>query len=135
MININISRKHLIVLVLILVVATYVNYTIAQTGEQSHPPGEIDAGSFASGTYTFPSKLVAAEMCIPSDIVGNCKTSWPSGGSEAFTITAEAWTTDNCETKCGNLALTCAFGIGDNKLEACGETFGSNRVVRCACWP
>jgi len=137
MININVSRKHLIFLVLIVAIATVVNYTIAQGGTQSHPASEVAAGSFATGTYTFPgtvnvnTRLVAAEVCIPD--AESCETSWPSGGGQAFSITTETYTTDNCNALCN--PLTCAFGVGGNKLEGCSETFGSSRVVRCACWP
>jgi len=147
MININISRKHILFLVFIIAIATVINYTIAQGGVQSHPASEVAAGSFAAGTYTF-TKLVSAEVCIPDD--GSCETAWPSGGTTTFDIVTVAGPpANNCATLCGNAGKSgCAFGI-ERHIDFVDTTWAAKEGVydivscstivggpgRCACYP
>ena len=139
MININISRKHIISLVFIVAVATFINYTIAQGGVQSHPASEVAAGTFAAGDYVFDgtdsNKVdIKGQLCFDDT---DCNVAWPAAGgcSAPFSVQLKGLSAD-CDTKCSSLGKTCAFATLDGggyvlDLASC-STGGTRQCVCCA---
>jgi hypothetical protein len=122
-VNININRKHLIFLIIVLAVATVINYTIAQGGTQSHPYSEI---TLPAGGAVWPD--------LNADMVdGYNATDFASAGP--FDIQLKGLATD-CNEKCSSLGKQCAFATIDGggyvaELASCSTT----GTRQCACWP
>ncbi len=133
MVNINISKKHLLVLIVVLIAATVVNYVIAQGGMQSHPLGEIETVS-GSGDYLDDDEDGLVDQddvergAFVIQQVGDC-------GFPPFC--------PDCNTVCESYGLKCAFtnplyevgGIYYSyELESCSWVPAHN-YDQCFCWP
>ncbi|MBU4266081.1 MAG: hypothetical protein KKE96_02520 [Candidatus Altiarchaeota archaeon] len=129
MININISRKHIISLVFIVAVATFINYTIAQGGVQSHPISEV-TNLDANGDGV-------VDLANNSNYLGGQLPAYYEGGGCAgpFSVQLKGLSAD-CDTKCSSLGKTCAFATLDGggyvlDLASC-STGGTRQCVCCA---
>ncbi|MBU4340989.1 MAG: hypothetical protein KJ928_00150 [Candidatus Altiarchaeota archaeon] len=112
MININISRKHIISLVFIVAVATFINYTIAQGGVQSHPISEV-TNLDANGDGV-------VDLANNSNYLGGQLPAYYEGGGATPMVVYQGsaadvdWCTptgaNGCTTLCSNQGgKTCAF--------------------------
>ena len=120
MININISRKHIIFLVLILAVATVINYTIAQGGTQSHPISEI-TNLDADGDGT-------VDLANNSNYLGGQLPAYYEGGGCAAPFTkVVASPVQTCTAACG--ASTCAFGY--KETSSSGFLTDATDMIEC----
>jgi len=141
-IKINIERKHLLILIVILAIATVINYTIGQipSGEQGHAAAEVYPGTFQTGDYVLPGNLSVSDNLTAGTIClgGDCQSSWPAGGGEFVILTSPG---SKCSTACAAYG-GCAFGANDgggfvDKLVDCD--YGASPVPGwpewCACWP
>ena len=135
MININISRTHLIILLVIVVAATIINYTIAQGGTQSHPISQIeglDDGTCTDGT-SGNSRVDCADYAYDG----------PFADKVSFIMVTNAGpgSKDNCDQKCSDLGYNCAFSYYDDggeymmRIDDCTNTIYGTKPNRCACWP
>lgn len=136
MININIGRKHLLVFLIMVAIATVINYTLAQGGgTQSHPYTQIE---LPAGVWTG----------LNADMVdGQNATDLGGGGGELIICPSLGKTCTNaCDqnTQCGGGSKTCAYGFQYGNcldpsyasitcvtdIKAC-----SSVSTKCACWP
>ncbi len=134
MININISRKHILFLVFILAVATVINYTIAQGGTQSHPISEVtDLDTNVDGVV---------DLANNSNYLGGQLPSYYEGGGCAAPLTQRDFTPggpgENCVNECNEISKDCAFGIdnGDwgDRVEACNwASYSAGGGDQCMC--
>lgn len=101
MININISRKHILFLVFIVAVATFINYTIAQGGTQSHPISEVtDLDANDDGVVDLANNS--------NYLGGQLPAYYEGGGCGAPFTTVTSAPGQTCIAACGG--STCAFG-------------------------
>ena len=93
--NINIEKRHLYILVGLIILAT-VGYVIAQTPGVSHHPGEIEGGGLVVGGGTYS----------PPDMKNFCFARWGEARCDGNTLT--------CNT--GRLILVAEDGETDESL-------------------
>jgi len=131
MININISRKHILFLVFIVAVATFINYTIAQGGVQSHPISEVtDLDANVDGVV---------DLANNSNYLGGQLPAYYEGGGGAFETETKGAST--CEVTCTDAGRSgCAFcynydGGPPANIVYILECAQYASCTHCVCWP
>ncbi len=147
-IKITIEREHLILLVVILAVATIINYSLAQVpaGVQGHDLTEIFTNTTNNLDDNPEDNLIdvedikqGPESGLDADTLDGYNSSdLLGGGGQPFLIydIIGGPDFDSCDETCNNYNKTCAFSwqlSGDyvQLLDNCTVTTAD----KCACWP